>query len=148
MFTYKHPHPAVTADCILLAPDQEQRPCVLLIERKNNPCKGQWAFPGGFMNIDETAEQAAVRELQEETGICLDKALLSQVGAYSAVDRDPRERVITIAYLATIPAIIPATGADDAACAQWFRLDKLPQLAFDHAQILEDALRQWNSEQK
>ena len=100
------------------------------------------------MNIDETAEQAAVRELQEETGICLDKVLLSQVGAYSAVDRDPRERVITIAYLATIPAIIPATGADDAACAQWFRLDKLPQLAFDHAQILEDALRQWNSEQK
>lgn len=148
MYTYKYPHPAVTADCIVIAPDEDRRPCLLLIERKNDPCRGQWAFPGGFMNIDETAEQAAKRELEEETGICIDESELCQVGAYTAVDRDPRERVITIAYRALLPRIAEARGCDDAARAQWFRLDQLPPLAFDHSKILEDALRQWNSEQK
>ena len=112
---------------------------VLLIQRKNEPCRGQWAFPGGFMNIDETAEAAAVRELQEETGITLSETDIFQVGAYTAVDRDPRERVITIAYLAEIDAPVPVKGSDDAARAQWFPLDALPPLAFDHAEILLDA---------
>ena len=112
---------------------------VLLIQRKNEPCQGQWAFPGGFMNIDETAEAAAVRELQEETGITLSETDIFQVGAYTAVDRDPRERVITIAYLAEIDAPVPVKGSDDAARAQWFPLDALPPLAFDHAEILLDA---------
>ncbi len=135
MYTYKYPHPAVTADCIVMTRDNQ----VLLIQRKNEPCQGQWAFPGGFMNIDETAEAAAVRELQEETGITLSETDIFQVGAYTAVDRDPRERVITIAYLAEIDAPIPVKGSDDAARAQWFPLDALPPLAFDHAEILLDA---------
>ncbi len=135
MYTYKYPHPAVTADCIVMTRDNQ----VLLIQRKNEPCLGQWAFPGGFMNIDETAEAAAVRELQEETGITLSETDIFQVGAYTAVDRDPRERVITIAYLAEIDAPVPVKGSDDAARAQWFPLDALPPLAFDHAEILLDA---------
>ncbi len=135
MYTYKYPHPAVTADCIVMTRDNQ----VLLIQRKNEPCRGQWAFPGGFMNIDETAEAAAVRELQEETGITLSETDIFQVGAYTAVDRDPRERVITIAYLAEIDAPVPVKGSDDAARAQWFPLDALPPLAFDHAEILLDA---------
>lgn len=122
MYTYKYPHPAVTADCIVMTRDNQ----VLLIQRKNEPCRGQWAFPGGFMNIDETAEAAAVRELQEETGITLSETDIFQVGAYTAVDRDPRERVITIAYLAEIDAPVPVKGSDDAARAQWFPLDALP----------------------
>ena len=135
MYTYKYPHPAVTADCIVMTRDNQ----VLLIQRRNEPCQGQWAFPGGFMNIDETAEAAAVRELQEETGITLSETDVFQVGAYTAVDRDPRERVITIAYLAEIDAPVPVKGSDDAARAQWFPLDALPPLAFDHAEILLDA---------
>lgn len=135
MYTYKYPHPAVTADCIVMTRDNQ----VLLIQRKNEPCRGQWAFPGGFINIDETAEAAAVRELQEETGITLSETDIFQVGAYTAVDRDPRERVITIAYLAEIDAPVPVKGSDDAARAQWFPLDALPPLAFDHAEILLDA---------
>lgn len=135
MYTYKYPHPAVTADCIVMTRDNQ----VLLIQRKNEPCQGQWAFPGGFMNIDETAEAAAVRELQEETGITLSETDIFQVGAYTAVDRDLRERVITIAYLAEIDAPVPVKGSDDAARAQWFPLDALPPLAFDHAEILLDA---------
>ena len=135
MYTYKYPHPAVTADCIVMTRDNQ----VLLIQRKNEPCLGQWAFPGGFMNIDEPAEAAAVRELQEETGITLSETDIFQVGAYTAVDRDPRERVITIAYLAEIDAPVPVKGSDDAARAQWFPLDALPPLAFDHAEILLDA---------
>lgn len=135
MYTYKYPHPAVTADCIVMTRDNQ----VLLIRRKNEPCRGQWAFPGGFMNIDETAEAAAVRELQEETGITLSETDIFQVGAYTAVDRDPRERVITIAYLAEIDAPVAVKGSDDAARAQWFPLDALPPLAFDHAEILLDA---------
>lgn len=134
-YEYKYPHPAVTADCIVMTRDNQ----VLLIQRKNEPCQWQWAFPGGFMNIDETAEAAAVRELQEETGITLSETDIFQVGAYTAVDRDPRERVITIAYLAEIDAPVPVKGSDDAARAQWFPLDALPPLAFDHAEILLDA---------
>ncbi len=134
-YEYKYPHPAVTVDCIVFTSDDK----VLLIQRKQEPCKGQWAFPGGFMNIDETAEQAVVRELAEETTIELDEADVFQIGAYTAVDRDPRERVITIAYFAEIDKPVKVKGSDDAAKAQWFKLDELPPLAFDHAEILADA---------
>ncbi len=142
-WVYKYPHPAVTADCIVFTSDNK----VLLIQRKNEPCKGQWAFPGGFMNIDETAETAAVRELKEETGIKLTETEIFQVGAYTTVDRDPRERVITIAYFAEIEKSVKVHGADDASCARWFSLDALPELAFDHAEILMDARLIWKGEE-
>ncbi len=139
MFSYKYPHPAVTADCIVFAGEVPNLQ-VLLIERRHDPCQGCWAFPGGFMNIDETADDAARRELREETG--LEVGELIQVGAFTRVDRDPRERVITIAYYALLPHTAEVRGADDARQARWFDLSALPALAFDHAEILHKALTQ------
>ena len=135
-YTYNYPRPAVTADCVMMT--KESTPQVLLIERGVDPYKGCWAFPGGFMNMDETTEQCAIRELEEETGMRVTD--LQQIGAYSKVDRDPRGRTITVAYLAVIDAPVAVTGQDDAAKAQWFPIDKLPPLAFDHEDIMQDAI--------
>lgn len=134
-YTYKYPRPAVTADCVVIT--KEAEPKVLLIQRGADPYKGYWAFPGGFMNMDETTEQCAIRELEEETGLKV--STVRQVGAYSKVDRDPRGRTITVAYLAIIDKPAQVTGQDDAAKAKWFPLSALPELAFDHADIMADA---------
>ena len=142
MYTYKYPHPAVTADCIVFA-CQNEKTQVLLIKRGSEPCKDMWALPGGFMNIDESAEEAAIRELKEETGI--DVKEVTQVGAYSKVDRDPRERVITIAFYTVIDNPVKAVGQDDAKQAEWFTLDNLPTLAFDHSKILSAAIGMLNN---
>ena len=138
-YCYRYPRSAVTADCVVfrLSGGDLQ---VLLIERGGEPYKGCWAFPGGFMNMDETIDQCATRELEEETGLTLVE--LEQLHAYSAPDRDPRERVMTIAFIGMVaPEHSEATAGDDAAKARWFSVDALPQLAFDHEQILSDALR-------
>lgn len=111
---------------------------VLLIERGIEPFKGKWAFPGGFLNMDETAGEGALRELKEETG--LENAYIEQFNTYSDPGRDPRERVITIAHYALV-RIQEVKGGDDAAKAQWFPIDEVPQLAFDHDKILRDAMR-------
>ena len=134
-FTYKHPHPSVAADVVVLSPDGGEM-SVLLIQRKNEPFKGCWAFPGGFMEIDESAEAAARRELKEETGIQVGQIM--QVGAYTKVDRDPRGRVVSIAYVAYLDKRIEPQAGDDAAKAQWFPINALPDLAFDHSTILKD----------
>ena len=136
-YTYKYPRPAVTADCVVIT--REAEPKVLLIQRGNMPFKGGWAFPGGFMNMDETTEQCAIRELEEETGLRVSK--IKQIGAYSKVDRDPRGRTITVAYLAIVDEPIAVTGQDDAAKAEWWPLSDLPHLAFDHYDIMQDAIR-------
>ena len=136
-YTYKYPRPAVTADCIVIT--REAEPEVLLIERGDEPFKGCWAFPGGFMNMDETTEQCAIRELEEETGLRVSEVY--QIGVYSKVDRDPRGRTVTVAYLAIVEKPIAVTGQDDAAKAQWFPLSDLPELAFDHADIMQDAIK-------
>jgi 8-oxo-dGTP diphosphatase len=138
-YTYKYPRPAVTADCVVMT--KETTPQVLLIERGFDPYKGCWAFPGGFMNMDETTEQCAIRELEEETG--LEVTDLQQIGAYSKVDRDPRGRTVTVAYLIVIDAPVAVTGQDDAAKAQWFPIDALPPLAFDHEDIMRDAIKMY-----
>ena len=135
-YTYKYPRPAVTADCVVMT--KESIPQVLLIERGADPYKGCWAFPGGFMNMDETTEKCAIRELEEETGMKVSE--LHQIGAYSKVDRDPRGRTITVAYLVVLPYPTPVTGQDDAAKAEWFPIDALPSLAFDHEEIMQDAI--------
>lgn len=140
-YTYKYPRPAVTADCIVIT--REVEPKVLLIQRGNEPFKGCWAFPGGFMEMDETTEQCAIRELKEETGLIVSD--LQQIGAYSKVNRDPRGRTITVAYLAIIDELVTAYGQDDAAKAEWFPLSRLPELAFDHADIMQDAIGFFNS---
>jgi len=135
-YTYKYPRPAVTADCVVMT--REAVPQVLLIERGFEPFKGCWAFPGGFMDMDETTEQCAIRELKEETGLVVEKVL--QIGAYSKVDRDPRGRTISVAYLAVIDKPADVIGQDDAARAQWFPINALPPLAFDHEDIMRDAI--------
>lgn len=136
MYSYKYPHPAVTTDCVIFGFDGAKLK-VLLIERGNEPYKGLWAFPGGFQNMDESAEQGARRELMEETGMVA--GYMEQFHAFTDPDRDPRERVITIAYYA-LCNIQEVKGGDDAAKAQWFSIDEIPQLAFDHDCMLHLAL--------
>ena len=135
-FCYRYPHPAVTADCIIFGTDGDTVR-ILLIRRGAEPFQGKWAFPGGFMKIDETAEECAIRELEEETG--LKEAEIEQLHTFTAVDRDPRERVITVAYMAIVD-LAEIKGGDDAAEARWFLLNEIPELAFDHREILEMAL--------
>ena len=140
-YTYEYPRPAVTADVVAIT--KEAEPKVLLIQRGFAPFKGCWAFPGGFMNMDETTEQCAIRELEEETGLAL--STMTQIGAYSKVDRDPRGRTITVAFLAVVDKPLDVIAQDDAAKAKWFPIKKLPPLAFDHADIMADAIRLLNS---
>lgn len=137
-YHYKYPHPSVTTDCVVFGYDG-LRLNVLLIERGADPFKGHWAFPGGFLNIDESAQQGAKRELFEETG--LRDAYIRQFHTFSAVNRDPRERVISIAYYALV-RISEVKGGDDAAKAQWFPLDSVPPLAFDHDMMLRMAIKE------
>ncbi len=139
-YTYKYPRPAVTADCIVIT--KESEPKVLLIQRGAEPFKGFWAFPGGFMNMDETTEQCAIRELEEETGLKVDEIV--QIGAFSKVSRDPRGRTISVAYLALIDMAIDVKGGDDAAQAEWKSIKLLPELAFDHSEIMEVAMKLYN----
>lgn len=134
-YHYKYPHPSVTTDCVIFGFDGNELK-VLLIERGIEPYKGKWAFPGGFMKMDESAKQGALRELQEETG--LTGAYIKQFHTFTEPDRDPRERVITIAYYALVK-MQDVAGGDDAAQARWFSMDDVPSLAFDHDRILRMA---------
>lgn len=137
MFVYQYPHPAVTTDCVIFGFEGGLLK-VLLVERGNEPFKGRWAFPGGFLNPDETVEQGALRELREETG--LDSAYLEQVGVFSDPDRDPRERVLTVAFF-SVMHVRSVSAGDDAAKAKWLPVNDLPELAFDHGLILKAALK-------
>lgn len=138
-YCYKYPHPAVTTDCVIFGFDGAELN-VLLVERGIEPYKGKWALPGGFLNPDETAEEGALRELREETGLgAAEQVYIEQFHTYTAPGRDPRERVITIAYLALVK-IQQVAGADDAADARWYPVSRLPELAFDHDVIVGDAL--------
>lgn len=136
-YCYRYPHPSVTTDCAVFGFDGAELR-VLLVQRGNEPYKGRWAFPGGFLNMDESAEEGALRELQEETG--LEGLNVCQFHTFSAPGRDPRERVITIAYLALV-RMRQVQGGDDAADARWFPLDQLPPLAFDHDLMLRMAVQ-------
>lgn len=135
-YTYKYPHPAVTTDCVVLT-FHDDKLKILLIRRGIDPFKGFWALPGGFMRIDESAEEGALRELREETGVT--GCRLRQFHTFSAPGRDPRERVITIAFYALM-RWCKAEGADDAEFADWIAVDNLPPLAFDHDRIVKLAL--------
>ena len=137
-YTYKYPHPSVTTDCVIFGFDGTTIK-VLLIQRGIEPFKGKWAFPGGFMKIDETAEDCAKRELEEETG--LKNTSVEQFYTFTDVNRDPRERVITIAHYALV-RLSEVKGGDDASFAQWFSMDEIPSLAFDHDRILRMAINQ------
>lgn len=137
-YCYSYPRPAVTTDCVIFGFDGEMLQ-VLLVERGGEPFKGCWAFPGGFLNMDETAEMGAIRELEEETG--LKDVFVEQLQAFSKVDRDPRGRTLTIAYYALVnPKGMEVSGRDDAVDARWFDVRHLPPLAFDHDEVLRVAL--------
>ena len=134
-YSYDYPHPAVAADVALFREISGVQQ-VLLIKRGQPPFAGSWVLPGGFVNIDEDLEDAARRELLEETG--LRAGDLVQLQTFGRPDRDPRERVITVVFLGMLGAADngePRAG-DDAAEARWFDLENLPGLAFDHAEIL------------
>lgn len=136
-YTYKYPHPAVTTDCVILT-FHEDRLKILLIKRGIEPYKGFWALPGGFLKMNESAEEGAIRELREETGVT--GCTIKQFHTFSAPGRDPRERVITIAFYALMKWQ-KATGADDADYADWLPINELPPLAFDHKEIINMAMK-------
>ena len=136
-YTYEYPRPMLTADSVVVSPRAE----VLLVRRGNDPFRGCWALPGGFMEMDETIEQCAVRELNEETGLVVGLDNLRLVGVFSAPGRDPRGRTVTVAYAVHLDAPVTATAGDDAAEVRWWSLADLPPLAFDHAEVIDAALR-------
>lgn len=140
VYTYEYPRPSVTTDCVIFGYDVKEGLSVLLVERGIDPSKGCWAFPGGFLKMDEAAEIGTLRELKEETEFDIEKGFLEQLGCFSDVNRDPRGRVITIAYYALVQKGT-VRGGDDARNAQWYSIDEVPRLAFDHEKILRVALK-------
>jgi len=141
--TYDFPRPVLAVDAVVFAMSEEGWR-VLLIQRKKDPGKGKWAFPGGYFDMtDVSVENAAQRELQEETGLDVHVSDLSQLRVYSRPRRDPRDRVISVAHYAVLGEVVPVNGADDAADARWFLVEDVGnngvELAFDHAEIFADA---------
>lgn len=137
-YTYKYPRPALTTDCIIFLRESEKVK-VLLIKRKNPPFQNMWAFPGGFVDIDEEIETAAYRELEEETG--LKNIALREFKTVGTPGRDPRGRVVTVFYAGfTTKENSNAQAADDAESTHWFSINEIPNLAFDHSQILQEAI--------
>ena len=131
MYTYKYPRPALTVDAIVLKKESNQ---LLLVQRGIEPFMGKWALPGGFVEMNELLADACKRELQEETGLEISE--LTQFMAADKVDRDPRGRTISVLFYGYVAEDAVAQGGDDAALAEWFMLDCLPELAFDHADLI------------
>jgi 8-oxo-dGTP diphosphatase len=136
-FCYQFPRPAVTVDVVLF--HRFQRLEVLLIKRRKGPFKDRWAFPGGFVDENESLENAAARELQEETGLAGIK--LEQIGAFGDPGRDPRGHTVSIVFAAVLEKRQEAQAADDASDAQWHPARRPPKLAFDHQEILKFAIK-------
>lgn len=142
-YCYKYPRPALTADCIIFGFDAGELK-ILLIERGLEPFKGKWAIPGGFLNMNENADDCAKRELYEETG--LQNVFMEQLYTFSDAGRDPRGHVVTIAYYALVKlSDYSVKAGDDAKNAQWFGISQIPPLAFDHDQVLKVALSRLRS---
>lgn len=137
MHQYEHPHSAVTVDVVVFT-IRDRKLKLLLVRRGGEPYRGKWALPGGFIQMDEGLDAAARRELQEETGVS--GVFLEQLYTFGEPKRDPRERVITVAYYALIPSDkLQLRAASDAEAVGWFAMDELPKLAFDHADIVSMA---------
>lgn len=138
-YTYEYPRPALTVDCVIFGLDDGSKLKVLLIQRKNEPFKGCWALPGGFVDMEENLEQSALRELEEETGV--KDVFIEQLYTFGEPGRDPRGRTVSVAYYALVNlAEHPVQPSSDAQEAKWFEVDHLPSLAFDHDHILQMAI--------
>lgn len=138
-YTYEYPRPALTVDCVIFGLDKSSKLKVLLIQRGLAPFKGQWALPGGFVDLKEDLEDAALRELEEETGV--KDVFVEQLYTFGTLGRDPRGRVISVAYFALVNLEEhPVQASSDASNVHWFELNQLPQLAFDHDHILQLAI--------
>lgn len=138
MYSYEYPRPSVTVDIVVYGYDGGKELKLLLIQRGSDPFKGSWALPGGFVDMDEDLETAALRELEEETGVR--DLFVEQLYTFGKPGRDPRGRVISVGYFSLVNLQDhPAVAASDAAKAEWFPLNKLPELAFDHSQIISMA---------
>lgn len=140
MYTYKYPRPAVTVDAIVLREEINEY-SILLIERGIEPYKGQWALPGGFVNMDELLEDACIRELKEETGLNLKR--MGQFKTFDAINRDPRHRTLSVVYYTFLDEHQEIKAGDDANKAQWFALNYLPELAFDHAEVISQFIEKF-----
>ena len=132
MYSYKYPRAAITVDALIFNKSGE----ILLIQRLNYPFAGEWALPGGFLEMDELLVDGCRREVEEETGLKVGK--LTQFKTYDGVNRDPRGRTISVVFYGNVDEDSEVKGSDDAAEAQWFPLDKLPPLAFDHELIIAE----------
>ncbi len=138
-YSYDYPRPALTVDCVIFGLDESSTLKVLLIRRGQEPYQHCWALPGGFVEMNEPLEQAALRELEEETGVT--DVFIEQLYTFGAPQRDPRGRVVSVAYFALVNlAAHPVRAASDADTVQWFAVENLPELAFDHAHILKVAV--------
>jgi 8-oxo-dGTP diphosphatase len=138
-YCYEYPRPAVSADCAVFGIASGILN-ILLIQRGNDPFKGKWSLPGGFMNMDENAEECAKRELFEETGLKITD--VEQLHTATDVDRDPRGRVVTVVYMAFVkPELHTVKAGDDASNAKWFPVSEIPLLAFDHGMIIDLAVK-------
>lgn len=141
-FSYEYPRLMLTVDAVVFRLNGEDLE-VLLIQRKHDPFAGMWALPGGFVDMDETVEQAVVRELEEETGLRLEK--LKQLFTFSEIGRDPRGRTVSVTFYGMADLNNSrVSGGDDASDAQWFPMDQLPELAFDHIKAVDMALKKMN----
>ena len=127
---------AVTTDCVIFSNEGKEQK-LLLVQRRSDPFKGKWALPGGFLEEEETLEAGAKRELQEETGLQVEN--IKQLRAFGTPGRDPRGRTISIAFFGEVASEEEVKGADDAADARWFNIEDLPELAFDHSEIVKEA---------
>ena len=127
---------AITVDAVIFK-DLKSSARILLIKRKNDPFKNQWALPGGFLEENESLKMGAKRELLEETGVEVE--LLKQLKTYGSLNRDPRGRTISIAFIGKVKNGVIIKAGDDAKAAEWFGLNELPELAFDHSKIIKDA---------
>lgn len=137
--TYEFPRPSVTVDCIIFGLDESHKLKVLLIQRGHDPYKDFWALPGGFVDMEEPLRNAALRELKEETGV--EDVFMEQLYTFGSPDRDPRGRVISVAYYALVNLHKhPVKAASDARNVKWFEIEQLPKLAFDHEQIMGIAI--------
>ncbi len=143
-YCYDHPRPALTVDCIIFGLDESHVLKVLLIQRGRPPFQHSWALPGGFVDMNEDLETAALRELKEETG--LKDVFIEQLFTFGRPDRDPRGRVVSVAYYALVNLVNhPVQASSDAEGVNWFDINALPDLAFDHDEIVDSAINRLRS---